>query len=191
MLLNASEVPVGGGSVFHVVIIPVILLIGLLCYGVIKFTKKHLADVRMGRVNKFNRLFIVLCILGGLIDFLIIGLLTGCGFTFSEILLYLIILFVPGVVTQGLYFLPYLIANKKHHRQETAIFILNLFAGWTIIAWVIALVWACTESKQQTVIQQTNIMSSADELKKYVELLDQGIITQEEFDAKKKQIMDI
>ena len=39
-----------------------------------------------------------------------------------------------------------------------------------------------------TVIQQT---SSADELKKFKELLDGGIITQEEFDAKKKQLLGL
>lgn len=39
-----------------------------------------------------------------------------------------------------------------------------------------------------TVIQQT---SAADELKKFKELLDMGIITQEEFDAKKKQLLGL
>ncbi len=39
-----------------------------------------------------------------------------------------------------------------------------------------------------TVIAST---SSADELKKFKELLDLGIITQEEFDAKKKQLLDL
>ena len=34
-------------------------------------------------------------------------------------------------------------------------------------------------------------VSSADELKKYKELLDQGIITQEEYDAKKKQLLGL
>ena len=33
--------------------------------------------------------------------------------------------------------------------------------------------------------------SPADELKKYKELLDMGIITQEEFDAKKKQLLGL
>lgn len=37
--------------------------------------------------------------------------------------------------------------------------------------------------------QTTN--SSADEIKKYKELLDSGIITQEEFDAKKKQLLGL
>jgi predicted Zn-dependent peptidase len=37
----------------------------------------------------------------------------------------------------------------------------------------------------------TNALSSAEELKKFKELLDLGIITQEEFDAKKKQLLGI
>lgn len=41
---------------------------------------------------------------------------------------------------------------------------------------------------QGTVIQQT---SAADELKKFKELLDLGVITQEEFDAKKKQLLGL
>ena len=39
--------------------------------------------------------------------------------------------------------------------------------------------------------EQKNSFSSADELKKYKELLDSGIISQEEFDAKKKQLLGI
>lgn len=39
-----------------------------------------------------------------------------------------------------------------------------------------------------TIIQST---SNADELKKYKELLDSGIISQEEFDAKKKQLLGL
>lgn len=36
-----------------------------------------------------------------------------------------------------------------------------------------------------------NTVSTADELKKYKELLDMGVITQEEFDAKKKQLLGL
>ena len=41
---------------------------------------------------------------------------------------------------------------------------------------------------QATVVQQA---SAADELKKFKELLDMGVITQEEFDAKKKQLLGL
>jgi len=39
--------------------------------------------------------------------------------------------------------------------------------------------------------QAVNAVSDVEELKKYKELLDSGIITQEEFDAKKKQLLGI
>ena len=42
-----------------------------------------------------------------------------------------------------------------------------------------------------TTIRQEMPQSNADELKKYKELLDQGIISQEEFDAKKKQLLGL
>lgn len=45
------------------------------------------------------------------------------------------------------------------------------------------------ESKHAaTIVQQT---SAADELKKFKELLDLGVITQEEFDSKKKQLLNL
>ena len=42
-----------------------------------------------------------------------------------------------------------------------------------------------------TTIKQEVPASNADELKKYKELLDMGAITQEEFDAKKKQLLGL
>ena len=49
-----------------------------------------------------------------------------------------------------------------------------------------------TETTQKTVAVPTATpASSADELKKFKELLDAGIITQEEFDAKKKQLLGL
>jgi len=39
-----------------------------------------------------------------------------------------------------LYFLPTIIGRAK--RDFAGIFLLNLFLGWTVIGWVIALIWA-------------------------------------------------
>lgn len=47
------------------------------------------------------------------------------------------------------------------------------------------------ESYRHTESTSTSSISAADELKKYKELLDDGILTQEEFDAKKKQLLNI
>jgi Superinfection immunity protein len=41
-----------------------------------------------------------------------------------------------------MYFLPTLIALARSKRDTTAILLLNFFLGWTMIGWVVALVWA-------------------------------------------------
>lgn len=41
-----------------------------------------------------------------------------------------------------MYFLPSIIALVKSKRDTLAIFLLNLFLGWSVIGWVVALVWA-------------------------------------------------
>jgi hypothetical protein len=46
-----------------------------------------------------------------------------------------------------IYFLPSLVANSHGHHNTSAIFILNLFLGWTVLGWVVALVWAFTKQK--------------------------------------------
>ena len=49
---------------------------------------------------------------------------------------------------------------------------------------------AC-ESTDATPVVVQNALSTADELKKFKELLDMGVITQDEFDAKKKQLLGL
>lgn len=41
-----------------------------------------------------------------------------------------------------MYFLPSIIALLRGKRDTLAIFLLNLFLGWSVIGWVVALVWA-------------------------------------------------
>jgi hypothetical protein len=49
----------------------------------------------------------------------------------------------------ALYFMPTLVAVMRHHRQRLAILMLSLFAGWTFLGWVGALVWACTTPERR------------------------------------------
>lgn len=55
-------------------------------------------------------------------------------------------LFTCAVLGIGLciYFVPWYVAHRRHHPQETAIAILNVCLSWTFVGWVIALVWAAT-----------------------------------------------
>ena len=62
-------------------------------------------------------------------------------------------LFALAVATNGavlflliigaLYFLPTICARNNGHHNEGAILVLNLLLGWTLVGWVVAMVWAC------------------------------------------------
>jgi Superinfection immunity protein len=41
-----------------------------------------------------------------------------------------------------MYFLPSIIALARSKRDTLAIFLLNFLLGWSVIGWVVALVWA-------------------------------------------------
>ncbi len=52
---------------------------------------------------------------------------------------------VVVLVLLTIYFLPTLIALMRHHHNRLAIFILNLLLGWTLLGWIVAMVWAFTK----------------------------------------------
>ncbi|NLA76683.1 MAG: superinfection immunity protein [Clostridiales bacterium] len=50
------------------------------------------------------------------------------------------------------YFLPTIVGCAKHQPNKGAIFALNLFLGWSLIGWVISLVWALKKPVVQQII---------------------------------------
>ncbi|MCX5667381.1 MAG: superinfection immunity protein [Candidatus Omnitrophica bacterium] len=46
------------------------------------------------------------------------------------------------VLIFAFYFLPTLVAFLKQHKNKLAIFLLNLLLGWTVLGWVVSLVWS-------------------------------------------------
>jgi hypothetical protein len=42
----------------------------------------------------------------------------------------------------GLYFLPAIVAAARHTHNSTAILLVNIFLGWTIIGWFVAFLMA-------------------------------------------------
>src|SRR5260370_9940698 len=42
------------------------------------------------------------------------------------------------------YLCPTMIAACRHHRNATAIFLVNVFFGWSVLGWLIALIWSVT-----------------------------------------------
>lgn len=49
-----------------------------------------------------------------------------------------------------IYLLPTFIASLRKHRNGIAIFVLNIFAGWTLFGWIGALVWAFTANTEKS-----------------------------------------
>lgn len=47
------------------------------------------------------------------------------------------------------YFLPTLIALLRGHHNGFAIFLTNLLLGWTLIGWIVALIWSTTASQRR------------------------------------------
>lgn len=48
-----------------------------------------------------------------------------------------------------LYLLPAFIAYQRSHLHRHAILILNIFAGWSFIGWVVALIWSATSARSE------------------------------------------
>lgn len=57
------------------------------------------------------------------------------------ILIFAILLFI-------LYFFPAITAQGRNHRHTTAIWVANLFFGWTFVGWAAVLVWALMNQSQ-------------------------------------------
>ncbi len=58
---------------------------------------------------------------------------------------------LTGVLIIGLlYFLPTICAWARHHHNAPAITATNLLVGWTLIGWVVALVWSLTRPAPAT-----------------------------------------
>ncbi len=52
------------------------------------------------------------------------------------------------VAIVAMFFMPSLIAHSRKHKNAMAIFVLNLLLGWTVLGWVFACVWACTNNTE-------------------------------------------
>jgi hypothetical protein len=122
----------------------------------------------------------------------ITAIFLGAMFASSHLLLYLCLLL--------LYFIPSIVAFSNKKSNTTAILILNFFLGWSFIGWIIALVWAVSkDNKPQNIVITNNTnatkkykngINHLDQLEKLKKLLDDGVITFEEFEKQKGKIFN-
>jgi len=48
------------------------------------------------------------------------------------------------LIIGGIYFLPTIISAIRGHHNQVPILIVNIFFGWTLLGWIVALIWATT-----------------------------------------------
>jgi hypothetical protein len=119
----------------------------------------------------------------------------------TEILLILIAAF-PFFI---LYLLPTIIAYLRKKSNLTIIFLVNFFLGWSLVGWIVSLIWALSSENTFQKVEVKNPIPhlveksrshqeiSFDEklktIQKLKELLDSGVLTQAEFDEQKTKIL--
>lgn len=58
------------------------------------------------------------------------------------------------ILVPTLYFFPSLVATKFRHPRRRAIGLVNFFLGWTLLGWVLALVWAYSMPAEQPAVME-------------------------------------
>jgi len=101
----------------------------------VKLTQKE-ADFLKGAGKKIG--WVVAAFLGFFVFFIIFIKTEDAG-VFSALYGLLIIIFCVL-----LYILPELIAQRRNHLQRNAIWLLDILLGWTVLGWIIALIWSAS-----------------------------------------------
>ena len=52
-----------------------------------------------------------------------------------------------------MYFIPTIIAVLRRAKGDCGVLVINLFLGWTMIGWVVALAWAVSSEKRQKAVK--------------------------------------
>jgi hypothetical protein len=59
-----------------------------------------------------------------------------------------------------MYWLPTIIAIARHTPSALGIAAFNFFLGWTVIGWILALIWALAAGPQVIVIENGRVVRS-------------------------------
>lgn len=116
----------------------------------------------------------------------------------------LLVLFVITIPFLLLYFLPTIFAFSRKKNNKGIIFLINFFLGWSVIGWIVSLIWALSSDNNQTIIlnnnplnvkeKKSNSKESAYEeklnnLQKIKDLFDSGALSETEFEEQKSKIL--
>lgn len=104
-----------------------------------------------------------------------------------------------NVLIAPIFYYPTKMARRNEHPATIAIGVLNYMFGATIIFWIILLIWASSYNKpgvmnvqiqQSQPLPQPAAPTLSDKLKELNSLKDQGLISQEEYEAMRSRIFE-
>lgn len=104
-----------------------------------------------------------------------------------------------SVLIAPIFYYPTKMARRNEHPATIAIGVLNYMFGATIIFWIILLIWASSYTKpgvmnvqiqQSQPLPQPAAPTLSDKLKELNSLKDQGLISQEEYEAMRSRIFE-
>ena len=64
-------------------------------------------------------------------------------------MIWLLFRLVFSVIGLAFYFIPSIVAYQRKHPNLKAILVLNVLLGWSVIGWVVALVWSLTKTDKE------------------------------------------
>lgn len=101
----------------------------------------------------------------------------------------LVLLFVVWMI----YFMPTLNAYHRKHPNFNSILLLNLFLGWTLIGWVVSIVWSASSIAPIEPIRLRPEAEPAEDKYQKIERLgslkEKGLLTETEYEAEKAKIL--
>lgn len=104
-----------------------------------------------------------------------------------------------SVLIAPIFYYPTKMARRNEHPATLAIGVLNYLLGATVIFWIILLIWASSYTKpgvmnvqiqQSQPLPQPAAPTLSDKLKELNSLKDQGLISQEEYEAMRSRIFE-
>lgn len=114
-----------------------------------------------------------------------------------------VILFLALVaLIAAVYFIPTGVAFISKHPHAIIIAIANTLFGWTLLVWIVALVWACHKPQPPLVIHQTTTPpvpppmpraakpSLEDDLELLESLIERRLITSEEYQIRRRKLLE-
>ncbi|UHC81657.1 superinfection immunity protein [Pseudomonas sp. NIBR-H-19] len=86
------------------------------------------------------------------------------------------------------YFAPTFNALSRKHPNKTPVLLMNLFLGWTLVGWVVALVWSASAIKKGP--SADNSSSKYSDLERLGEMRAKGLLTEAEFESEKLKLLN-